>query len=1029
MNKLMSWFIRNPVAANFLMAAIMLIGLLNLNEIRIEGFPKLPADTIEINVVDYGASAAEIEQSINRDLEQAFEGLAGVDFITSIAIDGQAILQLKKQDSYPVEKLLEGARLRIDSLSNLPSSAEKPQLQLLEFNYPALIVQIYGDVNQQALQKAAQKLKQRLYSLDQVSQINQWGQKDYEVSIDVSPAKLQSLGLSFNDVALAISQGSQRYRSGEIKTQHSRIQLRADKQAKYKLDFAKIPVQIPASGRIIRLEDIAEINDGFNDQDVRVLFQGKSTVGFEIAISQKGNIIDLNEDVQNLIRSSQDILSEDIQAEVWANQSTFVTERLNMLSSNAWQGLILVFIILSLFLQSRLAFWVALGIPISVLGVFSMIGSPLMDYSLNDVTTLGLIIVLGIIVDDAVVVGESVHEARQQIEDPIAAAEHGVHQVATATIFGVLTSIAAFFPLTQLDSALGKVLGSFSIVVILALTFSLIESKFILPSHLAHSNGKNNNENILSRYLGQVRKYLNDKLNYFTNHYYEPSLRWCLNNRIKTLSLFFCSFILVIAMLDKGHIRSVFFPSIPGNIISIKMSSDSQSPFSMNLSNADKITHAAKELNQKLILEHALDQAPINKVMVASVGNETELYAQLSSEAKKIGSLAIMHAWQKNLAPLEGVYKLSFSASEETAGGFQLEVYSENINDLNAAAEAVQHILKQLPEVSSVSSDLQALKPELKLRLNERGEALNLRLEDIARHIGDGYGGLELQRYSRGHERVKTYLRFDQQHRDNIHDLEKINIALSNGKFVPLRSVVEFEANYVPQYFWRKNLRYGAQVQAQIDKDKTNAKQVYQNIIDSSLWQELKRQDPSLELIGAGELAKEDEISNGLKHALLIALLLIYGLLAIPLKSYLQPFIIMSVIPFGFVGALLGHYVMDLPLSVLSFFGMLALSGIVVNDSLVLVNRCNQLREQGNKDALVQACKSRVRAIFLTTVTTVAGLLPILSEQSEQAQYLIPAATSLAFGEIFATLITLILIPLLLSFRTWPPQKNEETRL
>lgn len=1018
MKFLTSWFIRNPVAANLIMCVILAGGALSLTNIRVEGFPKLAPDTVEISIVDFGASAAEVDQSITRSLEQALNGLPGLKELLGYSVDGQATVLLRKQDSYDLARLLEDARLRLDNITTLPSTAEKPVIRRLEFSYPALIVQIFGDVPQADLQKTAGEIKQRLLALPEVSAINQWGEQEAEISIEVMPEVLQSFGITLQQLTEVITQSSQLYRTGEIKAEGGRIQLRADRLARTRDEFESIPVFTEATGRVVRLGEIARITRGFSDQDVRVVYQGKPTIGFEIAISQRANVLRVSEAVNGVLHQSQDLLSGSISAEVWADQSGFVSERLNTLKSNAWQGLLLVFIILALFLRIRLAFWVAMGIPISVMGVFVVMGSTYVDYSLNDVTTLGMIIVLGIIVDDAVVVGESIHSAQQEIDNNIRAAEVGAERVATATVFGVLTTVAAFYPMTVLDSALGKLLASFAVVVIIALLFSLFESKFILPSHLVERKQQKNkvNKDRLG-WLTKIRRKLDIGLRSFTENYYLPSLLWCLQRRRQVLVAFFLLVVATFSCIERGLIRTVFFPSIPSNIISVKVQMDTQSPFVLGVHNVTKLEQAARKLNRQWILDYSLSKAPIKTLMSATVANNIELYAELSAEHERpFDALEVIDRWRGEVGNLEGAVKLNFNATEETAGGFSIEVYADDAQVLQEAVGVVVGELSAMSAVNDVTSDLQALRPEMRLQLNEHGESLGLRIVDIAAHIGDGLGGLEMQRFVDGNDEVKVFLRYPESERDSVYDLQTKQMRLDSGEWVPLAMVVNIESSYSPQYFWRKNQRQGATIAANIDKSAASATDVFNALMASQPIVQLSQSGKGISILGAGELQREGEISSGLGKALLIAIALIYSLIAIPLKSYLQPLVILSVVPFGFVGAALGHAVMGLPFSVLSFFGMLALAGIVVNNSLVMVTRYNQACADGESNPLVTACLSRVRAIFLTTTTTIAGLTPLLWEQSEQAQYLIPAAVSLVFGQLFATIITLLIVPVLLSF-------------
>ncbi|WP_347505823.1 efflux RND transporter permease subunit [Pseudomonas anguilliseptica] len=461
MHALTNWFIRNPVAANLLMGLILVAGLLSVSQMRIEGFPKVPADSVGISVYYPGASAAQVDEAVAQKLEKALEGLPGAQRIVSFSSDASAYVRVKKDGGYPLERLLDDIKIRVDAIASLPQLAERPVISREEFNFPALIVQVYGAVEADVLQRLGRRVKAELQARPEISKINQWGEEVAEISIELDPLRLEAHGLNYAEVAAKINQSSLLYRSGELKTAAGTIRVRAD-------------------GSQLLLRDLARITDGFVEAQSQVRYQG-----LEIQIDGKGNLLKVSEAAEAVVRQLRRELPEGIKVDIWADQSDYITDRLALLKSNAVQGLLLVLIILSLFLNVRLAFWVAMGIPVSIAGTLWLMGWDRFDYSLNDITTFGMIVVLGVLVDDAIVVGESVFSERSRIADPILGTQSGVHKVATATVFGVLTSVAAFYPMLLIDNPLGKVLASFSGVVIIALLFSLLDSKFILPAHLA----------------------------------------------------------------------------------------------------------------------------------------------------------------------------------------------------------------------------------------------------------------------------------------------------------------------------------------------------------------------------------------------------------------------------------------------------------------------------------------------------------------------------------------------------------------
>lgn len=1019
MHYLSNWFTKNPVAANLMMLLILVAGYLSFSGIRIEGFPKIAPNSVTISVVYPGASPEQVDLSVSQKIEKSLEGLPGTKKTISFSGDSYGFVQVEKEPGYDFDRFVEDIKTRVDAIYNLPQRAERPVIVRDEFKFPALIVQVFGDVDQDILQKVSRRVKNELLSQPEISKLRQWGDRNYEISINLDPVQLERYNLSQEEIAQKVAEHSLLYRSGNLKTSGGNIRVRADKQGFRWQDFATIPIIEQTDGTRILLHDIARVKDAFEDEDSQVRYQGQPSIGMEIVIDGKGNLLTVSEVAKATIAQLKKELPTGIDIDIWADQSVYISDRLDLLQTNAIQGLVLVFVLLAIFLNIKLAFWVAAGIPIAVAGTVAMMGIDNIDYSLNDITTFGMIIVLGILVDDAVVVGESVFSERGKIADPIKGTQAGVAKVSTATVFGILTTIAAFYPMLLIDNALGKVLASFAGVVIIALIFSLLESKLILPAHLAQiSIAKGSDEKLIHRYWNKTQAFFSSGLDYINLRLYKPLLSILLKFRYATIIVFITLASLTIGMIFNGKIKTVFFPDIPGSLITVTMEMDQRSPYSLTLQNAQKIEFAAEQVNAKLVKEFNLEHPPIARIMTAITDTTTmELYAELLPEnLRGTGTLDIVDRWRQTTGQLEGVELLNFSGSEATGGGFALRISSPYSEELSSGVEQVSQALKTIPGVFDVRDDLKGGEAEIFVRLKPEARNLGLNEELLARQIGNGYGGYEVQRVQRGNDEVKVMVRFDDAQRSSLNQLRHSRVQTAAGKWVPLAVVADFESRYTPSVLWRRNAKRSAIISANLDKTQITPTEVFAWLEKKTL-PKLQQQFAGFELAPAGELEEEGELRSGLVKALILTLILIYTLLAIPLKSYWQPFVIMSVIPFGFAGAAMGHLIMDLPLSILSFFGMLALAGIVVNDSLVMLTRYNQMREEGmsQHQALVEAGSSRFRAIFLTTVTTVAGLMPLLSETSEQAQYLKPAAVSLAYGEFFATAITLIAVPVVLS--------------
>ena len=1039
MHSLTGWFIRNPVAANLIMILILVAGFFTVSSIRIEGFPKLPADTITIETVFPDAYTTQIDEQITQKIEKALEGLDGVKNIRSTSQDGISVVEVQKVDNHKLQKLLDDVRIRLDSVSDLPKAAERPIISRNDFDFPALYVQLYGEAESRTLQQLSREVKEELLAQPDVSRLNIWGLKPPEISVEITPSTLEKYNITVIDVVEKIRQSSLLFETGTLKTRGGHISLRADSQAYFQQDFAAIPLLEQGDGTQLLLGDIATIKDSYEESDVVVRFNGQSAIGMEVLIGRKENLLTIADVVKNVVADFQQRLPPEVKLDIWGDSSQYISERLKLLRENAVQGLFLVALLLALFLNIKLAFWVAMGIPISMAGAIAVMGSNWVDYSLNDVTTFGMIIALGILVDDAVVVGESVFEQRKINTDPIIGTEQGVKKVATATIFGVLTTVAAFFPMLLINNTLGKVLASFAGVVILALLFSLLESKFILPAHLAHTSidGSKDSGNILLRLWHSIAHSAQQKLSGFKHNIYRPILAWSIKQRYAVLVFFITLAIFGLGLIGYGKIKTAFFPEIPGQIIFVKMQMDAPAAYNLTMKNIEYIEGVAKQLNKEYMDQYQLSDAPIRYLlMVVSDSYTAYIYAELTPPGRRegLGSLDILKAWQDRVGQLEGTTDLTFSGSETVGGGFEIQLFGKDEQALRRASDEVIDYLNAINGIRNVHDTLKNGKPELHLKLKPQARHLGFNTQTLATQIGYRFGGAEAQRIQRDNQEIKVMVRNAYDARKSIEDLLQTQIKSEQGHWLPLLSVASIESGYVTDFITRRNGKRVNNVRAYIDKTVVVPSEVAQGLF-SDLVPELRKKYPGVTVKGAGELEEMGEIRGDLVRALIMVCILIYALMAIPLKSYWQPVIIMSVVPFGFVGAAIGHLIMGLPLSLLSFFGMLALTGVVVNDSLVMMTRYNQIRNdllEGQCDeinnesqaglkitavhnAIVTSGVLRFQAVFLTTVTTVAGLMPLMSETSEQAQYLIPAAVSLAYGEIFATAITLILIPVLIA--------------
>lgn len=1019
MHFLTSWFIRNPVAANLMMMLILYLGVSTALNMRIEGFPRVPADSVLITINYPNASAAQVDELVTRKIERALQGMEGVRSITSYSENDFSSISVRRSGGINLDRLLNKIRLRIDGISNLPSAARRPVIETTAFDFPALYVNLHGETDPTTLQKLSEHLREALLAEEKLSRLKVWGLHEREMRIEVDPLTLRQYDLTIEDLVEKVRASSLTFQAGTIRSSGGNVFLRTDDKAKFSTQFSSIPILEDHNGSSIKLGDLATVKDGFKEGDYLFRFNGSPTTGMEVLVGQKDNLIHISETVHKVVDNFRKQLPSNVQISIWGDASNYISDRLKLLQSNGLQGLLLVILMLSIFLNVRLAFWVAMGIPISVMGALAVAGSNWVDYSLNDITTFGLIIALGILVDDAVVVGESVFEERQKQSDPILGTEAGVSKVAMATIFGVLTTIAAFYPMLLIDNPLGKVLAGFSGIVIFALAFSLIESKFILPSHLALININEKPKNSFSRFWMQVQNIADHALRRARNKLYLPLLKVSIRHRYAVLILFIATGMLGIGMIQLGKIKSVFFPDIPGQVISVNIEMDARAPFELTRHNLEKIYQIGESLNIRLQKQYEMENPPIRtQFMIIAGASSAQLYAELTPVSKRpqIGILDIVRDWRKQTGMLEGATELEFTGSEELAGGLSLKLLSKDTELLKSASVEFKSYLARIKGVHNVRDKMAGGQPELEIRIKPEARSLGFSPEMLATQIGYAFGGAEIQKVQRDSNELRVLIKREQQARDNISDLTQSRLRNSKNEWIAFSSVAEVKSGYVSGSLVRENGKRVNTVSATIDRTLVSPDEISQAIFEQ-LVPELLKKYPSVEVKKAGELEEMGEIKGDMIRALMLSAVLIYVLMAVPLKSYWQPFVILAIVPFGFVGAAMGHLIMGLPLSLLSFFGMMALTGVVINDSLVLLTRYNQAREEGLAidKALQTAGVSRFKAIFLTTATTVIGLLPLLLETSEQAQYLIPAAASLAFGEIFSTALMLILVPVILA--------------
>ena len=1015
------WFAKNPVAANLLMVVILAAGIITALGLRIEGFPSSDPTTISVNVTYESGDATQAEEGIAIKVEEALQGTAGIKTIRSTSTGKGTTIQIERISGYDLDRLNSDVKNQVDGIFGLPIRAEKPIISQQLWEQSALWITLYGDVEQQRLQHYTRQFESALLALPSVNKVTKSGWRNPEISIEVDEHILQAYDLTLSDLAQRIGSESLNQTSGELRSYEGTILLKADRQRYVLEDFANIVVSVNPDGSAIHLADIATITDGFAETPrVRSRFQGQPAINLKVRVDRNADMIAIAQDAQQLIQEWQDNqrLPSDIAIALWWDRSQNMLDRLSLVLKNGLIGTVLVMLVLSIFLNIRVAFWVGMGLPVCFAGGLILMGSGFFDLTLNQLTTFGFVLVLGILVDDAVVVGESVYATRQQMGDSLHATILGVKRVAIPTIFGVLTTVAAFYPLSFVAGELGALFSQFALVCTFCLLFSLIESKLILPAHLRHLNTQHRQaKSLLGKLLLQVQIAADRLLSMLNHQIYRPLILRLLHYRYAVVCIFLSLFVLVVGMVPSGKVGFDFFPDIPGTAIKIEFSVEQGAGYGVAHQQAARIEQVVEELNQQWREEHPGSRDVIVRIhTLVDDDKNGSVTIELSPEDQRriaIGTVADM--LRDILLPIEGIQQLLISITQGDNEDFTLNLLADDRSALEDAAGRVEQMLNSIQGVFDVLNNLSASQSQLRFELSAEGRALGFTTESLAKQIQQSFFGVEVQRIQRGKDEVRVWVRYPAQQRKDITDLQRARVRSPNGEVVSLSTVAALHSGYTITEINRIDGHRAATLSANIDESVVDAGDLM-DLLETSVFPEIRAKYPQMQIVGDGEAAEEAETSQSLRLIFASSLLFIYILIAIPLKSYWQPLVIMSAIPFGIVGAIGGHWLTDLELSMLSINGMLALSGVVVNDSLLLTSRFNIIRQEmpDIREALVQAGSQRMRAILLTSITTFVGLLSLLQETSKQAQFLIPPATSLAYGILFATTISLILVPVLL---------------
>lgn len=1018
---MIEWFARNSVAANVLMFAIVIAGLISAKTlVPVETFPSTEGSQVIISTSFRGSTPKTAEDGVTLRIEEAIADIEGIDEIVSRSSEGSSRVTVDVDESYNTRDVLDDIKVRVDALNTLPSQAEKPVISIRIDNPTVIYVAISGDVGAKTLRETATRFRQGLLTNDNVSNVEIQGVADYEMTIEVSPATLDDYNISLADLGRAIRNGSADVSAGNVQTRDGDILIRSNGQA-YSADaFARIPVIANSQGAPTTLGDIATIKDGFEESQLTTTFNGQPAVMLQVRRVGQQGAIQVAKDTRDYIVEFQRNLPSGVSIGYWDDDSGYLKSRIGAVVSSGLYGGFLVMLLLSLFLRPAVAFWVFLGIPVSFMGAFLFM--PYAGASFNIISLFAFIMVLGIVVDDAIVTGENIYRKIREGHEPMDAAINGTKEIAVPVTFGILTTVVAFLPMAFLgNTRLSFIAEQMPLVVIPILLMSLVESKLVLPAHLAHLKVRNNVSQI-SRF-GRIQQGISRALERFVIQYYQPFLEKSLRNKSISLAILFAISTIIISWASMGHLKYNSFPSVESGTVRINLTMPESNGFETTDRYIQRISKVFQELQEKYrdpvtgqsiitnILATSGSSGQTIKPNVGSVAAELQLE---SARSLAVGAAQIASEARAMIGEIPGAQSLNVKSDWfRTSAPINVELSGSDTERMSEVVFLLREKFKQYPAIYDIQDNYSGGKEELKIVLKPRAYSLGLNMNDVAQQVRSAVFGFQAQRIQRGHDELRVMVRYPIEFRSSIQDLNRLPIKVPNStEEVLLSEIADTESFESPSSLYRLDRHSILNVTADVDKSIANVPLILADV-DEFLGS-LQQSYPDVSYQFDGEAEETAETNARLLLGIALVMIAIYALLAIPFKSYGQPIIVMSIIPFSLVGAILGHIITFQTLTSLSFFGIVALVGVVVNDSLVLVDYINKRRAEGVElmAAVLKAGATRFRPVILTSVTTFAGVVPLLLDPSQQSQFLKPMATSLGFGILFATVITLVIVPI-----------------
>jgi multidrug efflux pump subunit AcrB len=1057
MKSLGKWSIKNNVTVNLIMIFIIVAGLFTVQKMLREMMPQFTLDMIVISVDYPGSSPEEVEEGICIKIEEQIEGIEGIDRMISTAREGNGEVLVELETGTDVQKVLDEIKVEVDRIDTFPEEAEEPLVLEIINRDPTIYIAVYGNVSEKRLRKTAEKIRDDLLNArfvsemdsrtkegifsailkglkfkqpEVISQIELVGVRDYEIAIEVSEENLRRYGLSFDQVVSAVKAGSIDLPGGKIKTEQGEILVRSKGQLYTGREFESIPLITLPDGTVVQLGQVAKVTDGFKDVDIKARFNGKPAAVVQVNRTSEQDVIEIANIAQNYVASHKHKMTDDIDLAIWGDLSILVRDRINLMLRNGFQGITLVFIALALFLNFRLAFWVAIGIPISFMAAFLVLDA--FDQTVNMISLFAFIMTLGILVDDAIIIGENIYSHHNRGKSPSAAVVDGLKEVGGPVVMAVSTTVVAFLPLMFISGIMGKFIAVMPMAVIIILIVSLGEALIILPSHLNHALTRAERKSTkLNSWHVRLRGGVERTLRIVIERYYTSAINYVVKNRYFTFSIGIGVFIISLGIVAGGYVPFVFFPKGESDWLIAELNYPLGTPVSITEKTIQHLESKAFDLNTEFS-EFSEANGDLVKNTFALVGliprrdwkpaeigsHVGEVWVELvtSGDRSGISTNDVQNKWRRLVGELPGIERLAFFTLEGGPAGNAIEIQlsGQDFDELSLAADELKAEIKTYPGTYDISDNFKPGKQEKKIRVKEGARSIGITMRGLAKQVRQAFYGQEALSIQRGRDDVKVMVRYADKQRSSLSGFEEMRIRTNDGQEIPIEEVADIAHGRAYSIINRVDRKRTVTVVSDIDETTANASRIVADL-KANFLPKLEERHPGITFDLEGQEKRTRESLDDLKIGYLLAMMGIFLLLASQFRSYIQPVIIMMAIPFGLIGAVFGHLVMGKEFTIISLFGIVALSGIVVNDSLILIDFINRAVRSGVeiKTAVVESGKARFRPVLLTSITTIAGLLPILLERSFQAQFIIPMAISICFGLLAATLLTLLYVPAL----------------